>query len=372
MKISSKIILLIVLLLCGLSFSALSGLNQMRQIRQEYSDMVTFDVALMSSVNTVYQVQLQKNVLLAQLINIAEEMAFEQNNFARASYLKDQLKGIKSTYQQYTDDSRSQGQRATDLAQGASRFNVLEEQKPSLSNIREGLKRLESVRADYDASVMDILKAVEAGGFKLSIEDLEKLQDDENALTKDVAKILKTVQDSLMFSLDQAKQWEKYAFLRFVYLLIAVFVLSFVLAFWIVTSIVRPIKQLSRAVKSVGEGNFNVKVPATSHDEIASLARTFNDMSRRLEDYKQRIEQQNKDIKTAHEDLDKFIHLMGHDILDPLTMMIAYCSYIEQHAGASMEGKNLESLQGIRKAATRMHAMVKELLDYTKSKRMSA
>ena len=74
MKISNKIILLIVLLLSGLSFSAWSGLNQMRQIRLEYSAMVTFDVALMRGVNSVYQIQLQKNVLLQQLISISEEL----------------------------------------------------------------------------------------------------------------------------------------------------------------------------------------------------------------------------------------------------------------------------------------------------------
>ncbi len=372
MKISNKIILLIVLLLSGLSFSAWSGLNQMRQIRLEYSAMVTFDVALMRGVNSVYQIQLQKNVLLQQLISISEELGFEQTTFARSSYLQDQLKGIRATYEQYSKDAVGQAQRAKDLSQGASSFNILDEQKPTMLEVREGLTRLEAVRTDYDTGIMNMLKAVEAGGFKLSIEDLEKFQNDENKLTKDVAKILKTVQESLMSSLDQAKQWEKYAFKRFVYLLIVVFCLAFFLALWIVSSIVRPINQLSKAVESVGDGNFNVQVVATSNDEVANLAKAFNDMSRKLEEYKTHIERQNKDLKTVNEDLDKFIHLMGHDILNPLTMMIAYCSYIEQHAGPTLDEKNMESLQGIRKAATRMHAMVKELLEYTKSKRLAS
>ena len=370
MKISNKIILLIVLLLGGLSYSAWSGLYQMRQIRSGYSAMVTFDVALMRGVNSVYQIQLQKNVLLQQLISISEELGFEQTTFARSSYLQDQLKGIRSTYEQYTKEAAQQAQRAKDLSKGATNFNMVEEQKSTMLEIREGLTRLEAVRTDYDTSIMQMLKAVEIGGFKLSIEDLEKFQNDENRLTQDVAKILKTVQESLMTSLDQTKQWEKYAFKRFVYLLVAVFLLAFVLAFWIVSSIVRPINQLSKAVESIGEGNFNVQVNATTNDEMANLAKAFNDMSRKLEEYKIHIEKQNKDLKTVNEELDKFIHLMGHDILNPLTMMIAYCSYIEQHAASTLDEKNVESLQGIRKAATRMHTMVKELLEFTKSKRL--
>ncbi len=372
MRISNKIILLIVLLLGALSFAAWSGLNQMRAIRAEYSAMVTFDVALMRGVNSVYQIQLQKNVLLQQLISISEELGFEKTTFARSSYLQDQLKGIRTTYEQYAKEAATCAQKAKALSLGASNFNIVDEQKPAMLEIREGMTRLEAVRADYDASIMKFLQEVEAGGFKLSIEDLERFQNDENKLTKDVAKLLKTVQESLMSSLDQAKQWEKFAFQKFVYLLVGVFLLAFVLAFWIVSSIVRPIKQLSRAVESVGEGNFNVQVMATSNDEVANLAKTFNEMSRKLEEYKVRIEKQNTDLKTMNDELDKFINVMGHDILNPLTMMIAYCSYIEQHAGPTLDAKNLESLQGIRKAATRMHSMVKELLEFTKSKRLAA
>lgn len=372
MRISNKIITLIVLLLGGLSFSAWSGLSQMREIRSEYSSMVTFDVALMRGVNGVYQIQLQKNVLLQQLISISEELGFEQTSYARSSYLQDQLKSIRSTYDEYAKEAATQGQKAKNLTIGATRFNILDDREPQLLEIREGMTRLEAVRTDYDASIMKFLKAVEAGGFKLSIEDLEKFQNDENKLTKDVASLLKVVQESLMASLDQAKEWEMYAFKRFVYLLIGVFILAFVLAFWIVSSIVRPINQLSKAVETVGEGNFNVQVMATSKDEVANLAKAFNDMSRKLEEYKVRIESQNKDLKAVNEDLDKFIHVMGHDILNPLTMMIGYCSYIEQHAKPNLDEKNLESLQGIRKAATRMHTMVKELLEYTKSKRVTS
>jgi signal transduction histidine kinase len=44
----------------------------------------------------------------------------------------------------------------------------------------------------------------------------------------------------------------------------------------------RPIKDLSTAAKRVASGNFDVQVPADRHDEMGTLAASFNEMTARL------------------------------------------------------------------------------------------
>ena len=357
MKIFYKIILLILVLISGLTFVALTGLRQMADIRDAYAARVSADVDFMNRVHEVSQAQLKKEVLLTQLISVAEEMGYETVSFSRQQYLMDQLKNMRTTFLEYANTSANTA-RIIHIAAGGG-------------ELKATAMRLENTRSNYDAAVMRLLDEVESGGFKLSLEHVEKFQTDAAKLSKDANALLNASMASLKKALSEAKGWEKSAFLHFMGMLGMMVVVAMMLSMWMVRSLVKPITTLNQATRSLASGQLNVNVPVFSKDELAELGQAFNDMSRKLDEYRQHIETQNKQLKTANEDVDKFIHLMGHDILNPLTMMIAYCSYIEQHAGKSMDEKNLESLQGIRKAASRMHDMVKQMVEFTKSKRLS-
>jgi signal transduction histidine kinase len=184
-----------------------------------------------------------------------------------------------------------------------------------------------------------------------------------------VERLLKDVQNFSRESLVKTGRWEAQAQHGLFLSLWVTVVGGFLLAWWIVGSIVRPLRRLNEAAVAIGQGHFQVRLSTGSGDELAKLAEAFNTMSGQLEEFKSRLEKQNHDLKTVNAELDRFIHIMGHDIANPLTVMIASCAYLEQHAGQAMDPKSLEALQGIRKASTKMHQMVKEMLEFTRSKR---
>ena len=43
--------------------------------------------------------------------------------------------------------------------------------------------------------------------------------------------------------------------------------------------LVKPLRQMSAAAKSFGDGDFSIRVPVTSNDEIGQLATAFNNMA---------------------------------------------------------------------------------------------
>ncbi len=53
-------------------------------------------------------------------------------------------------------------------------------------------------------------------------------------------------------------------------------------AFFAAQRVAAPVRDLERATRAVARGDFEVRVPETSRDEIGFLARSFNDMTRRL------------------------------------------------------------------------------------------
>ena len=151
----------------------------MNNIRLEFAHMAKYDVALMESVTDIHQWQLQKNILLQRLIGIAEETGFEQSTFARGSYLRDQLKSIQGGFDHYVQLGAQGTLRARRTASTAFDMAGDRQQRAQLRDMLEGLNRLESARRAYDADITRILNAVEAGGFQLSLEDLEHCEESQ-------------------------------------------------------------------------------------------------------------------------------------------------------------------------------------------------
>ena len=66
------------------------------------------------------------------------------------------------------------------------------------------------------------------------------------------------------------------AFQMFLIAAAASFVLSFCIVGIFVYRMVKPLRQMSAAARSFGNGDFSVRVPVTSHDEVGQLAASFS------------------------------------------------------------------------------------------------
>ena len=67
--------------------------------------------------------------------------------------------------------------------------------------------------------------------------------------------------------------------------------------------VVRPIKHLAAVARRIGEGEFSVQAPARSRDEIGELGAAFNDMTGRLSTAHRELEDKNRELEAALQDL---------------------------------------------------------------------
>jgi two-component system, NtrC family, nitrogen regulation sensor histidine kinase NtrY len=67
--------------------------------------------------------------------------------------------------------------------------------------------------------------------------------------------------------------------------------LAVLLSSWAAARVTKPVENLARASHEVARGNWNVRVAATSNDEIGELADSFNHMTRELLDQRERLVQ---------------------------------------------------------------------------------
>jgi len=90
---------------------------------------------------------------------------------------------------------------------------------------------------------------------------------------------------------------------------------------WLARKITEPIKKLVDGTVKISRGDFSLKIDIDSQDEIGNLAKSFNEMSRKLLLFKERVEAANKKLVQV-EKLASIGHIstgIAHEIRNPLT-----------------------------------------------------
>lgn len=89
-----------------------------------------------------------------------------------------------------------------------------------------------------------------------------------------------------------------------------------------VAFITRKIKTLEKAANEILKGNYNIKVKQMGKDEFGTLGKTFNEMTKSINDKINKITKISEDRKS-------FIGNLTHEIRTPLTSIIGYSSLIK-------------------------------------------
>lgn len=110
--------------------------------------------------------------------------------------------------------------------------------------------------------------------------------------------------------------------------------------------LVKPISNLTKATKSLANGDFNVKLDVTRHDELGELSHSFLRMARKLE----QMDEMRKE----------FISNISHDIQSPLSNIKGYTNLLETDSLSKEERSQYVSI--INGEIRRLSTLTKQLL----------
>ncbi|WP_054707367.1 HAMP domain-containing sensor histidine kinase [Bacillus sp. JCM 19041] len=146
-------------------------------------------------------------------------------------------------------------------------------------------------------------------------------------------------------------------------LLIAGFVLAFLLANGLITYVIsrqfiRPLKKLQLSAAEIAEGNLAQETGVVQKDEIGQLALVFDEMREKLkrsEDLQEQYEENRK----------KLINNISHDLKTPITAIKGHVQGITD--GIAKDQNKLDKyVQVIQRKATEMDRLINELLLFSK------
>ncbi|MFS8579496.1 MAG: HAMP domain-containing protein, partial [Novibacillus thermophilus] len=80
--------------------------------------------------------------------------------------------------------------------------------------------------------------------------------------------------------------------------LIGIFLTTF-FAFFLSSRVTQPLLKMKQAANEMAEGNFDIRVPARTHDEIGELAGTFNRMGAQLEESIHALSQEKEQLSSV-------------------------------------------------------------------------
>jgi len=120
--------------------------------------------------------------------------------------------------------------------------------------------------------------------------------------------------------------------------------------FWASGWISRRLRRLRRAAEQVAKGDFSQPIPIDSSDELGQLARTFNEMQRRLE----RLDSSRKE----------FIANASHELRTPIFSLGGFVELLETDNPNAKERK--EFVSEMRGQIERLQKLTLDLLDLSK------
>lgn len=136
----------------------------------------------------------------------------------------------------------------------------------------------------------------------------------------------------------------------FVLAAIAAFMVAFCAVWLFSYKLVRPLRNMAAAARAFGDGNFSIRVPVTSQDEIGELAIAFNNMA--------------SSLSSGESVRRNFIANVSHELKTPMTTIAGFIDGILD--GTIPEEKQSYYLNIVSQEVKRLSRLVRTMLDLSR------
>lgn len=152
-------------------------------------------------------------------------------------------------------------------------------------------------------------------------------------------------------------------FIRVTVIIIFLFIL--ILSYLMASRVTYPITLLTKGIKEVGEGNYDISISYKGNDEIAIVSKEFNNMNSKIQQQITTIKKEKEKVETLEKSRKQFFDNVTHEIKTPLTAIIGYAEMIKDNIVDNEEFKK-KSIERIYSESERLNLLVLDLIKISK------
>jgi signal transduction histidine kinase len=156
--------------------------------------------------------------------------------------------------------------------------------------------------------------------------------------------------------------------LRRTFLLALVLVVAVsVAAHFFAKRLVRPIVSLGEASREIANGDLEKRISYSGRNEVGQLASSFNLMADKLVETNKALERKVQELDRINESLNRFAHVVSHDLKSPLHSISALIGFLQESLRAYNE-PDVHKMLGMAEAKVEhMQGLIAGILDYSMS-----
>jgi signal transduction histidine kinase/CheY-like chemotaxis protein len=128
----------------------------------------------------------------------------------------------------------------------------------------------------------------------------------------------------------------------------------------------RRLSDLEIGAKNIGAGELDRRIEVRSRDELGKLAVAFNDMSDKLRQSRDKLEEARAVAEDANQAKSAFLANMSHELRTPMNAIIGYSEMLLEDAEDEGQKETVSDLQKILAAGKHLLALINDVLDLSK------
>ena len=140
-------------------------------------------------------------------------------------------------------------------------------------------------------------------------------------------------------------------------------VLVIVIAIWMANVLTKRITVMSGGIRRFQDGDLSLRLEAQGQDEMAELAKSFNQMASAVQDSFGRLEDARHSAEEANRMKSEFLANMSHELRTPLNGILGFAELLEMELE---DPAQREYAQAIRTSGDHLLALVTAILDLAK------